>query len=90
MGGSEGIREWNDRRRSSEDIPDLCDVDLSADLRYADLRYADLGSADLRYADLSGAVLGLLPEEVTGAAEHDILLERRAPAFGWVAPDELA
>ena len=56
--GEEGIREWNQRRRADEAIPDLS----GADLRRAYLSGADLSSANLRRAilntaDLSGAIL---------------------------------
>ena len=52
-GGEEGIREWNERRRTGEAIPDLS----GANLRLAHLRSADLRGADLRSADLIGANL---------------------------------
>jgi hypothetical protein len=72
-GGEEGIREWNQRRRADEAIPDLTYADLSeanlvgadlseanlvgADLRGADLSRADLSRAKLNHANLSGADL---------------------------------
>jgi uncharacterized protein YjbI with pentapeptide repeats len=55
-GGGEGISEWNRRRESREEIPDLVRADLRGDaLSSADLRGADLSGADLRGAQLSGA-----------------------------------
>jgi hypothetical protein len=62
-GGVDGVVEWNRRRESGEDIPDLNGADLSgdyldwADLRWANLREADLTGADLTGADLTGADL---------------------------------
>ena len=57
-GGIEGIREWNQRRRADEAIPDLIGANLSyANLSYANLSYADLSGADLSNADLSNANL---------------------------------
>ena len=66
--GEEGIREWNQRRRADEAIPDLTEADLpganlsdanlgGADLSHADLSDANLGGAILSYADLRGANL---------------------------------
>jgi hypothetical protein len=54
-GGRKGIDEWNGRRESDEEIPDL----IEADLRGADLRWANLNGADLAGANLSGADLSL-------------------------------
>jgi hypothetical protein len=62
-GGTDGVREWNQRRGRGEEIPDLSGADLSkTDLRWADLHrvvlhVADLVGADLRGADLEGADL---------------------------------
>ncbi len=57
-GGEEGIREWNQRRDSGVDIPDLSVANLSvANLSGADLSGADLSDAILIHADLSGADL---------------------------------
>ena len=66
--GEEGIREWNQRRRADEAIPDLTEADLpganlsdanlgGAILSYADLRGANLRGANLREAHLSYAIL---------------------------------
>jgi hypothetical protein len=58
-GGSEGVAEWNRRRKVGEEIPPLREADLrGANLIRADLRGAVLVDADLRGADLRGA-LGL-------------------------------
>src|SRR5512135_2350455 len=68
-GGSEGVAEWNRRRKAGEEIPPLREADLRgahlirADLRGAHLGKADLGraalvGADLREANLGGAHLG--------------------------------
>jgi len=57
-GGTEGIADWNRRRESGEDPPDLTAANLSqANLSGADLSGADLSRADLSRADLSGASL---------------------------------
>jgi hypothetical protein len=57
-GGEDGVREWNQRRKQGEEIPDLSRAHLrGADLRRADLRGAVLSEAVLRRADLRGAVL---------------------------------
>ncbi len=61
--GEEGIREWNQRRRADEAIPDLSGADLrraylsGADLSSANLRRAILNTADLHHAILRGADL---------------------------------
>jgi hypothetical protein len=56
-GGREGVVEWNRRRESGEEIPNLSGADLrGAHLRGAHLR-ARLIGADLRGADLRGADL---------------------------------
>jgi hypothetical protein len=52
-GGKEGIEEWDRRRKSGEDIPDL----KRADLTGANLSRADVHGADLSGANLSGAIL---------------------------------
>ena len=58
-GGEEGIREWNQRRRANEAIPDLIVADLrGANLSGADLSYAILSGANLGDANLLGANLG--------------------------------
>jgi uncharacterized protein YjbI with pentapeptide repeats len=55
QGGTKGIAEWNKRRESGEDIPDLREADLgAANLSLAKLRGANLDHADLSHADLSG------------------------------------
>src|SRR5512135_350025 len=67
-GGSEGVAEWNRRRKAGEEIPPLREADLRganlirADIRGANLGKADLGraalvEADLREANLVGAHL---------------------------------
>ena len=67
-GGPKGLADWNERRKSRENIPSLRGANLSgsnlreaqlleADLRGADLRGADLGEADLRGADLRKAYI---------------------------------
>lgn len=67
-GGEEGVAEWNRRRESGEETPNLREAVLreasldGANLREvsldgADLRAADLRGADLRMADLSAADL---------------------------------
>ena len=57
-GGIERIREWNQRRRADEAIPDLSDADLSdADLSGANLSGANLSGANLSGANLSAANL---------------------------------
>jgi TIR domain/Pentapeptide repeats (8 copies) len=67
-GGLNGIVQWNRRRESGEEIPDLSQANVvaanlssvkfrSAKLCYADLCYANLMGADLNDADLSGADL---------------------------------
>jgi hypothetical protein len=55
--GSEGIEEWNRRRKNGEEIPSLAQADLIG---------ADLVGADLRGVNLSGAHLGryLQPEDI--------------------------
>jgi Pentapeptide repeats (8 copies) len=59
-GGEEGIREWNDRRRAHEAIPDLSNADLGgANLIRADLSGANLFQSNLSDADLSGANLSV-------------------------------
>jgi len=61
--GPEGIAEWNQRRDSGEDFPDLgwtnlCDANLcGADLSRADLVGADLSRANLFEANLTKATL---------------------------------
>jgi hypothetical protein len=52
-GGPAGIQEWNRRRESGEDIPDLCRADLGG----ADLGGANLGAANLIGANLRGVNL---------------------------------
>jgi len=52
-GGSEGVAEWNRRRQSGEEYPNLGGVDLGG----ADLSGADLSGATLILTDLSGANL---------------------------------
>jgi hypothetical protein len=57
-GGSEGVAEWNRRRKAGEEIPHLREADLrGAHLIRADLRGANLGEADLGRAALVGADL---------------------------------
>jgi uncharacterized protein YjbI with pentapeptide repeats len=58
--GEEGaIAEWNQRRKSGEEIPDLHHADLhDANLCGADFRGANLTGANLAGADVSGAKLG--------------------------------
>jgi TIR domain/Pentapeptide repeats (8 copies) len=57
-GGSEGVAEWNRRRKAGEEIPHLREADLrGAHLIRADLRGAHLGKADLGRAALVGADL---------------------------------
>ncbi len=67
-GGEEGIREWNQRRRAGEAIPDLSGANLGyaillganlsqADLSGAILLGANLSQADLSYANLHWAIL---------------------------------
>ena len=57
-GGSEGVAEWNRRRKAGEEIPPLREADLrGAHLIRADLRGAHLGKADLGRAALGGADL---------------------------------
>ncbi len=57
-GGEEGIREWNQRRDSGVEIPDLSSADLHGDdLCDANLCYANLRDANLRDAILHGAIL---------------------------------
>lgn len=61
--GPEGLKEWNQRRKDAEEIPDLSGVDLSganlagAMLGGAMLSNADLHGANLQEADLQNAVL---------------------------------
>lgn len=56
--GEEGVREWNELRRSGVAIPALDGVSLAgASLREVDLRGANLSRADLTGSDLSGANL---------------------------------
>jgi len=56
--GEEGVREWNELRRSGEAIPALDGVSLAgAILRGVDLRGANLSLADFTGSDLSGANL---------------------------------
>ena len=70
-GGEEGIREWNDRRRAHEAIPNLIRADLTgANLIQSDLTGATLIQSNLSGADLSGANLGdanLFPSNLSGA-----------------------
>jgi len=57
-GGEEGIREWNQRRVSGVEIPDLSSADLHGDdLCDANLCDANLRDANLHGADLHGAIL---------------------------------
>ena len=57
-GGEEGIHEWNKRRDSGVEIPDLSNTHISrADLRNANLRGASLSGSDLSGAKLGGADL---------------------------------
>jgi uncharacterized protein YjbI with pentapeptide repeats len=57
-GGADGVAEWNQRRESGEEIPDLIGAYLrGAELFRADLRGADLSEANLSEADLDGANL---------------------------------
>jgi Pentapeptide repeats (8 copies) len=57
-GGEEGIREWNERRRAGEAIPDLTEADLpGANLSGANLSGAKLIGAKLFGAKLIGANL---------------------------------
>jgi hypothetical protein len=52
-GGTEGIAEWNRRRRTGETIPDLARVDVSG----PDLRAANLSETNLSEANLAGVNL---------------------------------
>ena len=52
-GGAEGIEEWNRRRGTGEDLPNLSRTVLNG----ADLSGADLSGAILARADLTGAIL---------------------------------
>jgi hypothetical protein len=55
-GGKEGVAEWNRRRDSGEEIPDLGGADLhEADLRTADRRGVNLSGVNLSGANLSEA-----------------------------------
>ena len=56
-GGEEGIREWNQRRVSGVEIPDLSSADLHGD----DLCDANLCYANLRDANLHGATSPTVP-----------------------------
>ena len=57
-GGEEGIREWNQRRASGVEIPDLSSANLhGADLCDANLCYANLRDANLHGANLCDAIL---------------------------------
>lgn len=71
--GKAGVKEWNERRRAGEKMPDLTGADLShaqlagimlagaqlsnADLTEANLSDADLTGADLIFVRLGGAIL---------------------------------
>ncbi len=56
--GAQGIAEWNRRRVSGEEIPELKKADLTgADLSSANLNRANLNDADLIGANLIGANL---------------------------------
>jgi len=58
MGGKPGVQEWNQRRESGEEIPDLSGADLDhANLSDANLSHANLGGANLNGVDLSDANL---------------------------------
>jgi hypothetical protein len=78
-GGREGIREWNHRRRSGEEVPDLSGVDLSgaamvgAMFGGVQLSNADLHGADLNNADFQGAVL--IGANLRGCDLHDARLD---------------
>ena len=57
-GGEEGIAEWNRRRESGEELPNLMEADLiRANLSGANLTWADFSGANLTDAHLSGANL---------------------------------
>jgi uncharacterized protein YjbI with pentapeptide repeats len=73
-GGPEGIAEWNRKRLSGEEIPDLSDIDLrSARLDGASLDRACLIDARLEGARLVGA--SLQAAILDGASLDDALLD---------------
>ena len=88
-GGEEGVKEWDKRRKTGEEIPalesaNLCGADLSgatlsganlslADLSSANLSLANLRSADLRGADLRGADLS--SADLSGATLDEAIVE---------------
>jgi TIR domain/Pentapeptide repeats (8 copies) len=72
-GGSEGVAEWNRRRKAGEEIPPLREADLrGAHLIRADLRGAHLGKADLGRAALGGADLDRARCRRTNFADVDL------------------